>query len=691
MEAIDTSLAMIPDAGHRLPDFSYQYSTTMPPGGSRRCRACFSLYYQDPEHCLRVIPGPGPCVSFGVWTTSVRNMHLQSRFCIICHLLCVLIAGLPSRFEEIELMTTYRCACSVRVAGVETEGFLLPERGIRACNIIPGSKTSRADHIDPGLIRGWIETCERDHNSGENPARMSRLKDPIDITLIDVVDQRLVRGSSSMPFCALSYVWGGVEGFRTTSANRAALELPGSLLQPQVSSQIPQTIKDAMRLVSLIGERFLWVDALCIQQDNAAMKHNQIMQMDIVYGHAMLTIANLSGENADAPLPRVPSEADVLMESASTDASMRQQAGPVNRTGLIPVGFNINSTVRWSTYDTRAWTFQERLLSQRCLFLGEYQCFFRCHSHLQAELPCLYGYDYALDIIPNWNNPPLSCFVDFSLFPRGRKQHIHFGHFQQLLEVYRMKTLSWESDTLNAFSGILAALTEQSGWTFLSGLPEQHLEFGLLWIPDGQGPVRRIEGFPTWSWAAWDCVPIWDRNFGYPYTLNYTQEGRTEIDGLQTFHQTPRRPISREPTVPIGISSPSDARAGIDVLAFHADTVPSRYFDLRYNQSRSVLKIKDFEERQCGVCCPGSTAVEDVNEVMEVVLLSRFRVGEKGSLDDIYMTLFDEWEYPYSDWAFLNVMFIRWERGYAERVCVGLMHERAFMNAGPARKEILLA
>lgn len=510
------------------------------------------------------------------------------------------------------------------------------------------------------MIRGWIKICKSTHKPGENPLRTRpRLKNPIDITLIDVVHQRLIYGSSSMSFCALSYVWGGVEGFKTTSANRAKLGLRGSLQQPQIWSQIPQTIKDAMRLVSLIGERYLWVDALCIQQDNAAMKHGQIMHMDIIYGHAMLTIVNLSGKNADAPLPRLPSEEDKIIETTSTGKVMKYEAGQVNGAGLVAVREGVNETIKQSSYNTRAWTFQERLLSQRCLFLGEYQCFFLCHSHLQAELICQCGENDALDISLDRNRSPPDWFVCLSQYSRriekGDESSVHFGHFQELLKAYRSKSLSQESDTLNAFSGILAALTDQSGWSFVSGLPEQHLEFGLLWMPKDSRPSRRIEGFPTWSWAAWDCVPTWDSHFGSPFILSQAQEGRTEINGLQTFRQTPRRPICREPTVPIGTSSPSDTHAGLDVLAFHAYTVPSQYLILRYNDGLEAVIIFDSEQSRCGSCCLGSTAIEDANEVMEIVLLSRFRNEMKEDLKKLYYssTLFDHQKYPF----FLNGRF----------------------------------
>lgn len=699
MQNLDTSLAMFPEEG--LPDFCYQGSRQPPPAKSHQCPSCRSLYYEDTEGCLRVIPGPGPeLAGFDGWITNVEKIYFRSGSCTICRLLYSLIAGVAGHCEKIWLHTLSDGSCLARAMQSCFHGRLIPERKLRKPHhIILGTKTSRPHLIDPYMIREWIKTCKTTHTPGDNPVRMSRLNNSIDITLIDVMDQRLIHGSSSMTFCALSYVWGDVKGFRTTSANRAALESPGSLQQPQVRSQIPQVIKDAMQLVSLIGERFLWVDALCIQQDNAAMKHSQIMQMNIIYGHAMLTIVNLSGKSADEPLPRVPSEAETLAGTISTGESLRKRTGQSHEAGLVPIGLGLGTTITESPHNTRAWTFQERLLSPRCLFLGENQCFFLCHSHFQAEISCPRGLDYALDILPNWNDGPAAWFVDLS--PHCHPEHVykssvHFRHFYQLLMAYRHKKLSWESDALNAFSGILAALTEQNGWTFLSGLPEQHLEFGLLWMPEVSEQISRIEGFPTWSWAAWKCVPTWDQDLYFALPFSLAQGGRTEIADLQTFRQTPRRPITRKPIVPTGNSSPLDARAALHVLAFHAYTVPYKSFGLSHPIYERAQNILDSEGRSCGVCSGSSRAIEGTNRVidiqMDIILLSRFeRKSPRQSTHHSYSnSMFHQPKYPFSKWAFLNVMFIRWEGGYAERVCVGVLHERAFMNAGPTWKEIFL-
>jgi hypothetical protein len=124
--------------------------------------------------------------------------------------------------------------------------------------------------------------------------------------LIDVVDNCLTRGVSGCKYAALSYVWGGVGFFRTLKDNVDILEQPGGLKLPEFHEKIPWTIRDAMQVVQEIGIRYLWVDSLCIvQNDDTGEKAEYISKMDLVYGAAFVTIIAATGQNAYAGLPGV--------------------------------------------------------------------------------------------------------------------------------------------------------------------------------------------------------------------------------------------------------------------------------------------------------------------------------------------------------------------------------------------------
>jgi hypothetical protein len=55
-----------------------------------------------------------------------------------------------------------------------------------------------------------------------------------------------------------------------------------------------------------MGEKYLWVDSICIIQDDPVVVNAQINQMDLIYTQAVFTIVAATGQNADAPDMSVP-------------------------------------------------------------------------------------------------------------------------------------------------------------------------------------------------------------------------------------------------------------------------------------------------------------------------------------------------------------------------------------------------
>ena len=54
-----------------------------------------------------------------------------------------------------------------------------------------------------------------------------------------------------------------------------------------------------MDLVSALGERHLWVDTLCIVQDNEETKHDLISKIDAIYARAVAMIMILVRKDAN--------------------------------------------------------------------------------------------------------------------------------------------------------------------------------------------------------------------------------------------------------------------------------------------------------------------------------------------------------------------------------------------------------
>jgi len=92
-------------------------------------------------------------------------------------------------------------------------------------------------------------------------------------------------------YATLSYCWGsGVQQLTTTTSNLRdhMLALPCGL---------PKTISDAVEVCRKVGIRYLWVDALCIIQDDESDKLDQIAKMGSIYKNSTVTIVAASTEN----------------------------------------------------------------------------------------------------------------------------------------------------------------------------------------------------------------------------------------------------------------------------------------------------------------------------------------------------------------------------------------------------------
>lgn len=163
--------------------------------------------------------------------------------------------------------------------------------------------------------------------------------------------------------------------FSTTpnESNQELLFRDGGFLS--FEKEIPQVIKDAMQFVRNIGERFLWVDSLCIMQDDESIKHHLISNMGSIYNSAVATIIASSGENAAHGLPGVRENTRVLEKSVE-----------ILGTGLhVTIRRDLDTIVDNSTYNARGWTFQERLLSRHCFYFTETQIFFECQRYVYSE------------------------------------------------------------------------------------------------------------------------------------------------------------------------------------------------------------------------------------------------------------------------------------------------------------------
>ena len=544
----------------------------------------------------------------------------------------------------------------------------------------PAFHTSSSLENEPGILRppsidiqavySWLKGCERSHKKEGVTLRSEGEHQAVDIILIDVWGRKLVNRTTRERYYALSYVWGGIQMLRTVKANRKKLENEGALGGPDFS--IPGIICEAMGLVRALGDDYLWVDSLCICQDDEDQKHAQITQMDVIYSRAYLTLAATIGDCA-----------------SSTSMVGRPQSFPtlqIRGIQLVPRPRRfISDLLTGSKYESRAWTFQERLLSPRCLLFTEHGLLFFCQNcKLRTE-------DRPRG---EWNDRVLEEKLGFFEILRDNKwedeSYGNFLYYRQLVSDYTNRTLSYPSDILDAFSGLAAAIGNSFNDHFVYGLPQSILDFSLLWCPAESASTRRaVDGkcpFPTWSWAGWhgrieyDTVKtlftpsIDDKVFEKFTSLirEFFLEESGEIrplprnGALYSITETSR---SREqpPRRPLDLGRP--------VLHFTATALPASRFSFETIRSAPLNHLMVGATTAGNMLSFDETVREQLRDPgFEFIALSSFRRYQGGSSSGSYM-----------------IMLVERKGSYYERVAIGHVDVDIWRSQSPEEKDISLA
>ncbi len=137
-----------------------------------------------------------------------------------------------------------------------------------------GAPRVQPNAIDYHLLRAWINICQQNHHSScffENSSPLASLR------LIDCKTRLVVKATSRLPYVALSYVWG-------SKLSQAPSHQPRNLRTGDcILDLLPNVIEDAITVTLKLDWQYLWVDRLCIDQDDDADKHGQIGQTDQIF------------------------------------------------------------------------------------------------------------------------------------------------------------------------------------------------------------------------------------------------------------------------------------------------------------------------------------------------------------------------------------------------------------------------
>ena len=328
-------------------------------------------------------------------------------------------------------------------------------------------------------ILDWLRNCLLHHDE----CMWTMAKKPIDESLTSLPTRVLDIGSINLLdfgsihsqyvklletnglcgcYCALSHCWGppDKQPLRTTHETREQ-HLNGIPFRT-----LPKTFQDAVIITRAIGMQYLWIDSLCILQDDDADWRAEAERMGSIYENARLTIAASgatdSSEGCYYWRPTKQVEIPYYLGG-------EEEAGSVWISMLPPS----HISPEYGPLRQRAWTLQESLLSRRMVHFMPGGLTWKCKQIVLDERDCendIGEYFSWTAIVSDYSGRGLTRETDRPIALRG------IANEMQKTRHDRYHLGIWTAD-----------------------LPEQ-----LLWSMENTSyhPLESLPGMPSWTWLS---------------------------------------------------------------------------------------------------------------------------------------------------------------------------------------------
>lgn len=443
------------------------------------------------------------------------------------------------------------------------------------------------------LARKWLHDCEFNHVS----CRQSSNGDaqfPTRVLAAGVGDEeseevkvRLTQGiDCSGHYAALSYCWGPDRDLILTENTEQRLRDGYPL------SEFPATLKDAINVTRDLGIPYIWIDALCIFQDQERQEAKddwarEAGKMRDVYRGAFVTI-----EAAAATRGR---ESFLVDRKSSKPYCQLPWCGQQITTSvyLRPIADITDNQLLGTKIFTRGWTLQERVLAPRTLSFGRQQISFECangvvdeagRSSLLPRATELYlSKDSMLQLRRDrgiWARLMRSIFHSLRLPPvvtlnktysigwssqgsidvPGGYWSTYYGYWRGMIEQFTERQLTNSADRLPALSGLADEFHRTTGDTYLCGHWRGELITSLAWTVNGlynpKGEYANYPGIPPSNFAnepypdsikppdhyaapSWSWASVQGRVNFFLWSYHQIHRNIKELAKIKSVHTTP--------------------------------------------------------------------------------------------------------------------------------------------------------
>lgn len=287
--------------------------------------------------------------------------------------------------------------------------------------------------------------------------------------------------------------------------------------------ELSRTFRDAVQITRALGCRYLWIDSLCIVQDDTRDWERESGTMHLVYTCAYLTIAASESHDSNGGC-FVDRDADSISPCL---LRMDDELGESLVVTLYPTLGSWEDVAR-GPLAARGWVFQESQLSRRVIHCTRNRILWQCSDDVKGNAT-----EDQREFQEAWSpsmprrrrrvvttivsNDERGCVLPV---PHGEQVFMHpmpetldawyFG-----VEDYSRRKLTFPTDKLPALAGVAAAISAYSKQEYLAGIWSGDVLRGLMWEPDDEGrplpksrsiwPMSPMDPLvPSWSWATFD-------------------------------------------------------------------------------------------------------------------------------------------------------------------------------------------
>lgn len=343
---------------------------------------------------------------------------------------------------------------------------------------IPSGDTSSVEAFR--TLTRWISRCHAEHGLCEFTGEMTLPHRLLEIESLQPLRVRVVENCPRPgKYACLSHRWAEPE----TKSKSLTMENLALYKAGIPEDRFYTLVRDAITAVFRLNLRFIWIDCFCIIQDDDEDWEKEAANMASIYEHAFLTISATSSENGCSMFSAIsPDSLGIKVTEINGEAvfARKRLMHPCDALTYFEEE-DLSGTLL-----TRAWVFQERLLSRRFIHFTEDEIFWECRECTWCE---------CASRGQNWQHRRAKA-----------ARLLQSQKWEDIAMQYNQTQLSFEKDRIPAFAGVAKRYGEEHGKTYLAGLWREDLPGSLAWSKyirkddPGLRPLRQTA--PTWSWLS---------------------------------------------------------------------------------------------------------------------------------------------------------------------------------------------